>query len=673
LARAQTDLSEQLEHLLKRRQAIVHETQLAERPAVLLPQTPAAEHCQCQGHAAFIQHGGAMLLAASDRRRREGATRGERAEAERQRDHLRSACDAIQQEIESLHARWERLQRDRANVGGHTTLEGLKGDLARLEAEIEKALNAPAVTAGFAASTAHRTPWKASDVLAQLTDGRLIQIRTDRDGHGAVVIDRDGRARLLTELSAAENDQAYLALTLALASSFASRGVDLPLVLDEPFLRQDGAGAAAMAGVLAEFSRQGRQVIVFTENREAARRFESLGEVVHDLEASRRAAAPVPSPIKSAPLAPVAASPATVRLVRETVGETKPQLRVAGEWEDTRDERQVYFLAVHAGMADFPVLGNDTAAAFARLGIHTVEDLLLADAADVAARLKQPRVTAEVVRLWQSHMSLMCFVPGVSLNDAQVLAANDIASPDVLFTIDARLVAESIRRFIGTPRGRQFAAIQSRYTKDRMVELQNLACEQRVRWLLFKARLSKIEQPAKPALHTAPRRTTRQKPVVAATRSVRRSPKRVPLEFLLSVHDAVAKAPSVGTNSAERLTNVGVRTVADLLHASPESASEELGEPKIAAERITRWQCEARLVCRIPGLRSRGARLLVACGYKEAEQVAGAEIEELAKKVRAVCLTSEGRHVLKNAKGPSKRQVAAWIRQAAQMRPLEAA
>ncbi len=670
LARAQTDLSEQLEHLLQRRQSIVYETQLAQRPAVLLPQAPAADHCHCQGHAEFVRHGDAMVLAASNRGQREDGKRMERGQLERQRDHLRAASDALQQEIESLHARWERLQRDRAQVGGHLTLEGLKRELARLEAEINKALNTPASVAAVTTGISHRTPWKASDVLAQLTDGRLVQIRMDRDGQGAVVMDRDGRARSITELTPAENDQAYLALTLALVSSFASRGIDLPLLVDEPFLRQEPASAAAMAGVLAEFARQGWQVIVFTENRDAAVRFESLNVAIHPLDDLRQAPAIVPAPITPSPaLAPF---PATVRLVRETVGELKPQLRVAGQWQETRDERDVYFLALQAGMADFPVLGNDTAAVFARLGVHTVEDLLLADAADMAGRLKRPRVTVNVVRLWQGHMSLMCFVPGVSLNDAQVLAANEIVSPDALYTIDVRLLADSIRQFIGTPRGRQFAAIQSRFSRESLVDLQKLARQQRERWQAFKERMAPVEPPQKPMLHQPAATSKRAKPA-AAKPARKRSLKRQPLEFHLSMHDAVEKAPSIGTTSAERLTQIGVRTVADLLNANPESASEDLSEPRIAAERITRWQCEARLMCRIPGLRSRGARLLVACGYKEAEQIAGASATELAKKVRAFCRSAEGRGVLKNAKAPSSRQVAAWVRQAAKMRPLEAA
>jgi hypothetical protein len=270
-------------------------------------------------------------------------------------------------------------------------------------------------------------------------------------------------------------------------------------------------------------------------------------------------------------------------------------------------------------------------------------------------------------------MSLMCFTPGVSLNDAQVLAANDVASPEALYTIDVRLLAEAIQKFLATPHGRPFVAAQSRFTKDRLAELQKLAREQRERWQLFKRRLSHVERPMKPASHAAPKGARRAAVGAAGKRSAKRPLKPAPLEFTLNPQDAVAKAPSIGKSAAERFTQVGVRTVADLLNANPDSMAEELGEPRIAAERITRWQSEARLVCRIPGLRARGARLLVACGYREAEQIAGANAAELAKKVRSFCLTPEGRHALKNAKAPTARQVAAWIRQAARMRPLEAA
>ena len=115
------------------------------------------------------------------------------------------------------------------------------------------------------------------------------------------------------------------------------------------------------------------------------------------------------------------------------------------------------------------------------------------------------------------------------------------------------------------------------------------------------------------------------------------------------------------------------RTVADLLNANPESAAHELGEAKVTAAVITRWQREARLVCRIPELRAVGAQLLVASGFHEAEQVAGASAEELVARVQETCRSAAGQRILRNGPAPSRQRIADWIRHAGQRRSLDAA
>jgi hypothetical protein len=362
-----------------------------------------------------------------------------------------------------------------------------------------------------------------------------------------------------------------------------------------------------------------------------------------------------------------------LRIVRETVGERKPQLRVASEWPQADDEREVYYLTLQASIGDFPVLGNDTAKTFAAIGIHTVEDLLKASADRVAEQLKRPAISAATVRLWQAHMSLMCFVPGVSLNDAQVLAANEVQSPEALFAADMRLVVAEIDRFFSTERGRRFASLRSRFTRDRLVELQKLARTQRDRWQRVCAGFSRTDRPALAPITPTRAAKVRTKPAtVAALNAEQRTPRK-PLEFLLDRTSPVAQAPSIDAAAAEQLAKVGVRTVADLLNANPEAAAEEIGEPQVTAALISRWQSEARLACRIPELRCSGAQLLVASGFTEPEQVAGADAAELFRKVRDVCRSPKGKRLLREGKAPSRERIAQWIRHAAHMRPLEAA
>jgi hypothetical protein len=298
----------------------------------------------------------------------------------------------------------------------------------------------------------------------------------------------------------------------------------------------------------------------------------------------------------------------------------------------------------------------------------------------MARRLAHPAVTADAVRLWQQHTSLMCFVPGVSLADAQVLAACEVTSPEALYSVDVRLLAGAVAEFLTTDRGRRFATSADRFTVERLAQLQKHARRHRDRWQLLSPRYSWVERLAPPVVrvatpsrsapkqaHRPSAKATAPKPRLARTTSER------PLRFLLDRTSPVADAPSIGRTLAERLVQVGVRTVADLLNASAESTAEELGIARVTAATIARWQAQARLACRIPELRGCGAQLLVACGLTEPEQIAKSNVAELLGKIRAVCRTTEGKRYLRGGEVPGSARIAGWIRHAGHTRPLEAA
>ena len=58
---------------------------------------------------------------------------------------------------------------------------------------------------------------------------------------------------------------------------------------------------------------------------------------------------------------------------------------------------------------------------FKEFKLHAAVGLVDPDA--LAERLGRPEANPRTVRLWQTHTRLMCAVPDVALNDAQVLAA----------------------------------------------------------------------------------------------------------------------------------------------------------------------------------------------------------------------------------------------------------
>jgi hypothetical protein len=74
-----------------------------------------------------------------------------------------------------------------------------------------------------------------------------------------------------------------MSLCMALNSAASRQGILLPLVLDDPFVRLDARRTASLAAVLAAFSQQGHQIIVFTGQQVAAQRLASVGAVVRNI------------------------------------------------------------------------------------------------------------------------------------------------------------------------------------------------------------------------------------------------------------------------------------------------------------------------------------------------------------------------------------------------------
>lgn len=133
---------------------------------------------------------------------------------------------------------------------------------------------------------------------------------------------------------------------------------------------------------------------------------------------------------------------------------------------------------------------------------------------------------------------------------------------------------------------------------------------------------------------------------------------------MLSQSAPVEKAPSIGPKTAKRLEAVGVKTIADLLAASPDDAEREIGVRHISAQVIRDWQAQALLACTVPGLKSREAQALVACGVTNAEQLANAHSTELTEAIAQWGLSDEGARAWGNAPAPTDSDVATWIERA---------
>ncbi len=117
----------------------------------------------------------------------------------------------------------------------------------------------------------------ASSLLAKVTEGRYCRIWTPLDSQILVVEDQVGRQWTIEQLSTGTCEQILICLRLALVSLVASRGVDLPLVLDDVFVNFDKVRMKAAARMLVEWAGNSQQVFLFTCHSHIAREFFELG------------------------------------------------------------------------------------------------------------------------------------------------------------------------------------------------------------------------------------------------------------------------------------------------------------------------------------------------------------------------------------------------------------
>jgi DNA repair exonuclease SbcCD ATPase subunit len=261
LVRVEAEMRRQLEHLLDRSQTVVR---------------PAATHDLVGSSNAF---------SAADAEQLESR----RLELEHERFQLAEQVNAAARKLKILRSERDAVERQRAAILSARSIEHVQRELADIQRKLENSTNLGWSLGDDAAMGDYLS--RASDFLAQLTNGDLSRLTVAHQGQYVEVVNRNGESVSLESLHAGERDQVYLSLCLALLSAASRHGVWLPLVLDDPFERLDARGTAALAVVLNGFCREGHQVLVFTRRKEAAERLTAIGAEMHDMMNLRQPAA----------------------------------------------------------------------------------------------------------------------------------------------------------------------------------------------------------------------------------------------------------------------------------------------------------------------------------------------------------------------------------------------
>ncbi len=125
----------------------------------------------------------------------------------------------------------------------------------------------------------HRQPETlavASNYMHQLTGGEYTRIWTPLADDILLVENAAGESLPLDVLSRGTREQLFLSVRLALVANFASRGIKLPMVLDDVLVNFDAVRTQRAAQVLCEFAADGHQLLLFTCHEHMWQMFKSL-------------------------------------------------------------------------------------------------------------------------------------------------------------------------------------------------------------------------------------------------------------------------------------------------------------------------------------------------------------------------------------------------------------
>lgn len=125
--------------------------------------------------------------------------------------------------------------------------------------------------------------------------------------------------------------------------------------------------------------------------------------------------------------------------------------------------------------------------------------------------------------------------------------------------------------------------------------------------------------------------------------------------------DAIERAPTIGPKTAERLSTLGIDSVADFLAADPDAVATGLGGRSTTGETIRLWQDQCRLMLDIAGLRGGHAELLAQAGFRTAEAIAEADEAKLCADILAFAGTAAGQRILRDGAPPDLEKIKGWL------------
>ena len=580
--------------------------------------------------------------------------------AQRERlQKLLARCGGLRQRLESarhrhceLHAERRRLDDERRRIAANRMLDARWYELSvaqqqlaakDLDRQAAQLLDAVRRTRRVPEVTAESVWQRASTILRRLVGGesaRLVDVAESAD-----LLAHNDRGVIHPELllRGGTSEQAALALRLALLSSMARAGIELPAVWDE-VLGDSDMECVRRAGTRLAESAQGRQqIILLTSRADVAAVLAECGATKHQLA---QQPAPAAEPEE-------ASRPLESRHSPDQDPPAEPLVRI--------HPAAPHWLTADSSLNELPSLGPQMARQLRRMGLVDVGDLIALDLSRCQFLLSESRLTAEQVRLWQAEAVLLCCVPDMTGRDAQLLVSCGLLAPAELAAANADELTLRIDRLRGgeSTRWRPYSGVWPRAETVRSW----IHAARRARPL--EALLAGVD-----GSRRRPRRLAAQSDPGGApsaempSGSDRACDHPAPPGFRLRPESPVVDAPSIGHKTARLLQRIGIMTIGDLLVCDAEVTARRIRHPRITADVLVTWQRQAALMCAIHELRCGDAQVLVACCIHQPADLLRISASALYAIVGPFVETIEGRRLLRSATPPTAEDVARWVESA---------
>ncbi|MCE3014749.1 MAG: DUF4332 domain-containing protein [Pirellula sp.] len=524
-----------------------------------------------------------------------------------------------------------------------------------------------------------------------------------------------------------------LAMRLAIAEAAIPRIGRIPFLFDNSIELFRGEALEQVLHVLAGFARDGRQILLATNDEFVARRIAAHGGTVSRMHELLRYARPgylmdgtsylgIHPNIQSQPAigyveTPYISTESANHGLTDLTDINRQLSGLANEMESSSwwsplphthgmarsntmrtapvvPRQHRFQLHLDSPIQDVPTVDATLAERFRMAGVHRVGDLVRSTPDSLGECM---RVESDLVHYLQCVAELMTSTPQLRPFDARVLVGCGISRSHMLHDLTPNQLVDRVANYLRSAEGQDLLQTASPFEANRIREWvasvgRNSRNHYRNRTENDRHRSERRSrsEPHIRAYEPRPSDHREREPRVArdlrsTDRNTVAAPSSHPLsaiatnngasqwKFYLDIDSPVVDAPSIGPKMATKLAEIDIHSIADLINCHPESAADRLAERNVSAETIADWQKQALLVCRVPNLRGHDAQIIVGTGLSTAEELANSTPEAFYEKVMQYASSRAGVRILRGAVPPDRKEVNEWIHWAQNCRAVRAA